>query len=314
MSDFLYILNVVSPVFLLVSLGIILRYFKMVNDAFVSLTSKFVFNVSLPALVFLKLYKVDLAVTFDLPFVLFIVIATLFVFALSWLLSHTLVNQRKNKGVFIQGSFRSNYAIIGLAIVLGMFGDDAMVKASLLIPFLLPMYNVMSIVALTVYNENDIKLNIKQLAKEIVMNPLILGVIVALPFALMRWNIFPALDTTLDHLASIALPLALIGIGGSLNFEAIKRASRISMWSSLIKIVLAPAIVTLIALWMGFTGVDVGIIFIIFACPTAIASFVMAIGMGGSATITGNIIVLSTLGSLLTFTIGLYLLRLFGIS
>lgn len=309
MSDLLYILNVVLPVFLLVLIGLFLRNRKLINESFVDSTSKFVFNVSLPALIFLKLYDIDLSSEFDIPFILFIVISTLLLFVVSWIVAIYAVKNISDRGVFIQGAFRSNYAIVGLAIIFGMFGSESVAKASLVLSFVLPLYNLLSVVALTLYNTEKSIINIRSILKGIILNPLIIAVIVSIPFAMFKLELYPAVKTTGEYLSSIALPLALIGIGGSMNLNALKKASKISIYSSLIKIVFAPLIVTLGAYLLGFRYADLGIIFVIFACPTAIASFVMTIAMGGNGRIAGNIIVISTLGSILTYTIGLYLMR-----
>ena len=297
------------PVFLLVIVGLALKFRGLVTEAFVDSTSKFVFNVSLPVLIFMKLYNVDLSSEFDIPFILFVVIATVFLFGISWMLSIYLVSKREDRGVFIQGAFRSNYAIVGLAIILGMFGHSSVSKASLTLSFVLPIYNLLSIVVLAIYSGKESSLRFKTLIKDILLNPLIIAVVVSIPFALFKIDLLPSLVNTGNYLSSIALPLALLGIGGSMNLSAIKKASRISVYSTIIKILFAPLIITSVAYWLGFRGNNIGIIFVIFACPTAIASFVMTIAMGGNGRIAGNIIVLSTLGSIVTYTIGLYLMR-----
>ncbi|MFC2084739.1 AEC family transporter [Bacteroidota bacterium] len=313
MEDLIYIFNVVSPVFLLVLLGLSLRFIGLISESFVSITSKFVFNVSLPVLVFLKLYTVDLSRTFDIEFVLFIVLGTILLFSISWIMSFFVMKKPVDRGVFIQGSFRSNYVIVGLAIILGMLGDAALKKASLLIPFLLPIYNLLSVLVLNIYENRQYHTNLGKLIRDIIFNPLILGVIVALPFAIFKLEIYSSLKTTGEYLAGIALPLALIGIGGSMNLKIVKTITWKSVISSIIKIVFAPLLFTIIGIWIGFTGNDLGIIFIIFGCPTAIASFVMAVAMGGDGKLAGNIIVISTLGSLITITSGLFLLRIFNL-
>lgn len=313
MSDLLYILNVVAPIFLLVLLGLFLRQKKLVTESFVDSTSKFVFRISLPALIFLKLYDIDLSAKFDIGFFLFIVIATVITFFLSWGSSFYLCRIREDRGVFIQGAFRGNYAIIGLAVIAGMFGNDALAKASLVLPFVLPIYNIFSVIVLTIYGNNKSDLNFASVTKDILLNPLILAVVIALPFAFWKIPLLPALIKTGEYISVIALPLALIGIGGSMNLRAIKKASRVSLLASTMKIIIIPVLATWAAFMFGYSGSDLGILFVIFACPTAIASFVMAIAMGSSGKIAGNIIVISTLASLATFTVGLYLLRLFNL-
>ena len=149
--------------------------------------------------------------------------------------------------------------------------------------------------------------------QEIIFNPLILAVIIALPFSYWQIKIPDMFNVTGSYLAELALPLALIGIGGSLNLENLKEASTLAFTSSIIKIIILPAVLTLIALLSGYRNDDLGIMFIAFACPTAIASFVMADVMGAKSKLAGNIIMITTLGSVFTISIGILLLKSFGL-
>jgi predicted permease len=306
-ENLIFIVNEISPVFILVILGMFLRKAGMINEQFVKLTSYFIFNVSLPVFVFLKLYNVELVDTFDLAFVIFILFGTLLIFGISWIIASKVAPDPAEKGVFIQGSFRSNYAIIGFAIILNILGEQALAKASLLIAFILPVYNLLAVFALTMSHYSGKRI-LGKAFKEIAVNPLVLGVIAAVPFSLLKIDIPDMLKATGEYLSDIALPLALISIGGSLNLAAVKKASYPSIYSSLLKIVLFPALMTILGYFLGFTGYKLGIIFIIFGCPTAIASFVMAAAMKGNIELAGNIIVISTLGSIVTMTLGLLIL------
>lgn len=310
-QDLLFIINVVLPVFLLVFVGILLRLIKIVDEQFVRITSNFVYKVSLPALIFLKLYDVDLERTINIDMMLLIVIGTIAVYYIAKIIAKYLKLKPEDEGVYIQGAFRSNYAIVGLAIILRMFGLDAVAKASFLLLFALPIYNLYGIIALTLPHNQNAKVDYIKITKEIFLNPLILSVIAAIPFSLFKISIPPSLETTGNYLADIALPLALISIGGSMNLQTIKEASGLAFGSSSIKNIIAPVITTIAAYFLGIRGEDLGIIFIVFACPTAIVSFIMAAGLKGNVKLAGNIVVISTLGSLLTMTLGLFILRLF---
>ena len=174
------------------------------------------------------------------------------------------------------------------------------------------MYNVLAVIVLTVPLHEG-KLNIKSAMLDILLNPLILAVIFALPFSYFKISLPEMFVTTGGFLSDLALPLALIGIGGSLNIENLKRASNLAFTSSLIKIVAIPIILTLAAYFLGYEKVDLGIMFIVFACPTAIASFVMADVMGANSKLAGNIIMITTLGSVFTISLGILLLKSFGL-
>ncbi len=313
MDQVFFIANTVMPVFLIVALGYFLMRAGLVNNVFINISTKLVFTVALPMLIFTELSSVDIKSMFNAKLIIFVYVTTLFAFVLSWLVSRPFIKDGKSRGVFIQGSFRSNYAIVGLAIISNLFGKSGLAKASIILVFLIPLYNILSVIALTVPVRKEKGLNLKDTLFEIAKNPLILAVIASLPFAYFKISIGPVLRTTGEYLASIALPLALIGIGGSLNLKNLKEASAIAFSSTFLKIIFYPLLFTIAAVETGFYGNDLAILFITFACPTAVVSYVMAEAMGSNGKLAGNIVLASTLASVLTITAGLVILKFTGL-
>lgn len=309
MDNLLFTANTVLPVFLIVFIGMGLKRWGLMNDNFVNLSSRIVFTVSLPALVFLELSAIDFTKTFDLTQILYVCGGTLFSFVLSWILSRSFIREARDRSVFIQGSFRGNYAIIGLALTANVFGNESLGKASILLACILPLYNVLAVIALTVPMRHERQTNIREALLEVLKNPLIVAVICAIPFAYFKLSIHPIVVKTGSYLAALTLPLALMGIGGSLSFEEMKRPSAIALSASAFKIIFTPLLLTFGAYLLQYTGEDLGIMFILFACPTAIVSFVMAEAMGVNGKLAGSIIVISTLGSILTISTGLLILK-----
>jgi predicted permease len=317
MSDFLqniqFTVNTIAPIFLIVILGIILKRKGIINENFVATSSKFVFSVTLPVLIFMKVAQMDLTRSVNLIQMLYVYGGVLFLFALNWLLSIIFIPEGRDRGVFVQGSFRSNFAIFGLAIIANMFGEGEMAKAAVLLAFIIPLYNVLSIIALTVPVRREKQLNHKQVLLEIVKNPLILALFAAAPFAGLQITIPEVLQTTGNYLATITLPLALLGIGGSLNFRNMKNSSRVALSAAFMKLIVSPLLFTLTAYQLEFIGEDLAIVFILFASPTAVVSFIMAEAMGGNAQLAGDIILYSTLGSALTISSGIFMMRMLGV-
>jgi len=301
--------NVVAPVFLLVALGYFVKKINVINENFVDVTSKFVYSVSLPALVFINISEIDLSEAIDFNQIIYIYAATLIIFFLIWLISIPFIKEGKNLSVFVQGAYRSNFAIVGFAIVSKLFGSYALGKASLILAFVLPLYNILAVIILTVPLRKERKLNLKKTIIEIVLNPLIVAVMVGLPFSYYRIEIPSVINLTAGFLAELALPLALIGIGGSLNLQNIKKASGLAFTSSAIKIILIPLLLTLGALHFGFRGLELGIMYVLFASPTAIVSFIMAEAMGANSKLAGNIVLISTVASVLTIAAGIVILK-----
>lgn len=312
-ENIIFTANIVAPVFLIVVLGYFLKKIKIVNENFVAVTSKFVFNISLPAFIFMKLYNIDLGAVVDVSQIIYIYAATLISFFMTWVFAVPFIKDGRDLSVFVQGAYRSNYAIVGLAIVSNLFGDYGLGKATLILAFVLPLYNVLAVIILTIPMRKIRKQNLKGTFGEIILNPLIVAVIIALPFAYFKLELPSMISASGNFLSDVALPMALIGIGGSLNLENIKRASTLAFTSAAIKLIVVPIVLTTGAYYFGFRNIDLGIMFVLFACPTAIVSFIMAEAMGCNSRLAGNIIVISTIGSIVTISGAIIFLRSIGL-
>ena len=311
-DNIVFTANIVAPVFLIIAVGYFAKKRKIINEVFVDVTSRLVFQISLPVFIFLEISELDLSQVFNVDQILFITLSTIITYLLIWAGTTPFIKNPEDKSAFIQGAFRGNYAIVGLALISNLFGNDALGKATLILAFLLPVYNVLAVIVLTVPKHQG-KINFISMFREIILNPLILAVVFALPFSYFKLKLPEIFITTGNYFADLALPLALVGIGGSLNIEKLKRASILAFSSSLIKIVVLPLILTIIAILLGYRNDDLGIMFIVFACPTAIASFVMADVMGANSKLAGNIIMITTLGSVFTISLGILLLKSFNL-
>jgi predicted permease len=311
-ENIIFTANIVAPVFLIIAVGYFARRLKIINDVFVDVTSKFVFQVTLPVFIFLEISELDLSQVFNVDQILFITLSTIITYLIIWVGTIPFIKNPEDKSAFIQGAFRGNYAIVGLALIFNLFGDVALGKATLILAFLLPVYNVLAVIVLTVPKHQG-KINFNTIFVEIIFNPLILAVIFALPFSYFKIKLPEAFLSTGSYIADLALPLALVGIGSSLNMKNLKRASTLAFSASIIKIVFLPIVLTILAYFLGYRNDEIGIMFIVFACPTAIASFVMADVMGANSKLAGNIIMITTLGSVFTIAIGILLLKSFGL-
>ena len=309
MQNLIFSLSLVAPVFLIVALGYFLKKLGMINENFVTISSKIVFSVSLPALIFLEIATIDLSEIFNFGQISFVYAGSLISFGFVWLIADFFTKNGKDKASFIQGSFRGNFAIVGLAIIVNFYGTESLGKASLVLAFTIPLYNVLSVIALTIPLRKEKQLNYKTTLLEIAKNPLIIAVLSAIPFSYLDLEIPGIIYKTGSYLSALTLPLALIGIGGFLSFKDIAQGSSLTILSTSLKLIIFPAVTTFAAYLLGFTGMDLGIIFIVFACPTAIASFIMAEAMGANSRLAGNILLLTTLASVVTITLGLFILK-----
>ncbi|MGB0467210.1 MAG: AEC family transporter [Pontibacterium sp.] len=305
--------NTVAPIFFIVFLGILLKRIRLIDEAFVATSSRLVFTLTLPTLVFMAISRTDFQSVFNPQQLIYFLTATLSTFVLLWWLASRWISEGRDLGVFIQGAFRGNYGIIGLAVSYNLFAEEGLAQASILLAMVIPLYNVLSILALTLPMQREGGLKFGQAVLEIIKNPLILSVLLALPFSFLGWQLPDVIQKTGGYFANLTLPLALLAIGGSLSIKSLRDTSGMAFWATAAKLVIIPVILTLGAGLVGFEGQDLAMLFILFGCPTAAASFVMAKSTGGNAQLAANIILTTTLGSVLSLSAGIYLLRVWGI-
>ncbi len=304
--------NIVTPVFLIVFLGIFLKRIGLLPDAFSSACSKLVFLVALPALLFTQIATTDFGTMLNPKQIVFAYVGVTASFVFSWLVSLLVTTNGKDRGAFIQGSFRGNFAILGFAMIVNAFGAHALGQAAILLAFIMPLYNILAIIALTMPMHQEKKVSLKKTVWEILTNPLILASAAALPFSYFKIPLHVVISKTVDYLSALALPLALLSIGGSLGFASIKKDAKLATIAALIKILIIPVAVIAVALQIGFKGIELGILFFFFASPTAVASFIMADALGANSKLAGSIILISTLVSIATLSTGIFILKSMG--
>lgn len=314
MENFIFSVNVTIPIFLVMVLGWGLKQSGMLNDNFVTVANKFNFQVTLPALLFRDISSVDIRAVFDLQYVLFCALASSVCFWAVWGGVKLFLKDRSMRGAFVQASFRSSAAVMGLAFIQNIYGQSAM--GPLMIVGAVPLYNIYSVVVLTFEGEQsrnaDKKEKIREACINILKNPIIISIFLGLLASL--WGIqFPVLvDKTINSISQMATPLALITLGA--GFEGRKALTKMkpTLAASMIKLVVQPLAVLPLALALGFDGEKLIGILIMLASPTTPSCYIMAKNMGNDGTLTASIVVVTTLLASFTLTGWIFLLKTMG--
>ncbi len=315
MENFIFSINVTFPIFLVMVIGYILKQIGMLNDNFVTVANKFNFKVTLPFMLFRDISGVDIRAVFDLKYVLFCAIVSTICFWLIWGGVKLFVKDKTIRGAFVQSSFRSSAAVMGLAFIQNMYGSSAM--GPLMIVGAVPLYNIFSVIVLTFEAQTDEAINGREKVKEacinIAKNPIILGILTGLIAALLRLDFPVIIDKTINNVAQMATPLALITIGA--GFEGRKALAKIkpTIAASLIKLVIQPLIFLPVAAWMGFTGEKMIAILIMLASPTTPSCYIMAKSMKNDGVLTASVIVTTTLLAAFTLTGWIFILKSVGL-
>lgn len=306
------ILGVTAPVFAMLFLGALLKRLGWIDNAFINTASALVFRGTMPVLLFLALLEADLSSALQPKVLGYFAAAIVASFLLAWGWALWRV-PRVERGVYVQGSFRGNNGIVGLALAGSVYGDYGLSLGAVLAGLVILLFNSLSVLILAIYSPGG-QASWRGVLLGIARNPLIIGVLVSLPFAYWKIPLPVWLLTSADYFARMTLPLALICIGGSLTLDALRSSSGLAISASLMKMIWLPALATLGAWGIGLRGAELGILFIYFGCPTAAASFVMAKAVGANAELAAAIIVLTTVASVLTINLGILILQGLGVA
>ncbi|ETX09909.1 transporter [Marinomonas ushuaiensis DSM 15871] len=311
MNNFLDVLtfsfSITMPIFLILALGIILYRIQIINDNFIDTASKLVFNVTLPALLFISISKTDLTSDTDFSLVIYAMVAVIVTYIILELLMPIWISDKAERAVLIQGAFRSNMGIIGLAYCVNAYGSDVYAVASIYLGGVTVLFNILSVIGLSRGLGGNA--NIKGILKGIAKNPLIIAIIAAFASSITGLSLPTTLYKAGDYFAQMTLPLALLCAGASLSFRSLKTEMLGAIIASVGKLIFIPIILTFGGYLFGYRGMELGVLFLMSSAPTASASYIMVRAMNGNSTLAANIIVITTIVSLITTSIGVTVLR-----
>jgi malate permease and related proteins len=297
------VFTVIGPVFTMVVLGFVLRRMNLIDEAFIATSSDLSFRLLMPSLLFFAILGADLDTAFQPKLVAYFFLATTLSFGIAWLWSICSV-ERKNRGVFVQGAFRGNGGIVGLALAANYYGDYGLSVGGVMNGLGIFLFNIFSIGILAFYSES-FETNLRSVIKSLVTNPLLIGVMGGLLGSYLNLELPTWLMTSGEYLGALALPLALIGIGGSLTLTSLRSGAGVAFRASLWKVFVSPILLTLLAALLGFEGRELGILFLFLASPTAAASYVLTRAAKGDEMLAASIIAMTTVMSVITIFLGL---------
>lgn len=314
MPLFFDILNIVLPVFLVIGLGWVLRRVGIIDSTFLHQTNRLVYYVCLPLLLFYKIGAADFTSNFNGRLVIASIAAVAITFLASYAFSTLRGDPAEKRGVFSQGSFRGNIAYVGLAIALNAYGEEGLTRAGILMGFLVPFLNLFAIVALLwPQRQNGLRHGPRSWSRQLACNPLILASFSGIVWSFLDLPIPLLIERSLHIATGMALPLALVAIGGSFTLERLRGDLLRAALASGAKILWMPLLAAGLLIALDVGGMDLGIGVLIAGTPAATANYIMAHELRGDAELAATIIMLSTLLSALSYTLILWMLRSYGI-
>ena len=313
MENLIFSLNATIPIFLMMLLGMLFKKLGWMDEVFAAKMNKFVFLVPLPVLLFEQLATVDFSEVWDIKFILFCFVVTAISITISTLIS-LLWKDRSVKGEFIQATYRSSAALLGIAFIQNIYGTAGM--APLMIIGSVPLYNIMAVVVLSVFkpgNNSFDKALVKKTLKGIATNPIIIGIVAGFVWSALKLPMPSILHKTVSSIGATATPMGLMSMGATFEMKKATSKMKPTLVAVFMKLIGFCAIFLPVAAMLGFRNEQLIAILVMLGSATTVSCFVMARNMGHEGTLSSGVIMMTTLLSAFTLTMWLDVLRSFGL-
>ncbi|MGF6907043.1 AEC family transporter [Fusobacterium sp. PH5-44] len=306
-------LNVVFPMVALISVGYILKLIKMIDDHALTVMNKIAFRVFISSMLFVNIYKFNLDTILkkeNFKLISFVVICVVLEIIGGFIIFKKITTDPRKFPVMIQGIFRTNLILFGIAITQALYNGSAGVT-SLLAAVMVPIFNIIAVIMLEVYRGG--KINHSKIVKGIIKNPLVLAALLACPFVITGIRLPLAIIKPIESLSSIATPLSFIILGGTLKFDNLLNNMKYLLSVNIARLIILPIIFMILAIKIGFRNEALIGIFGVLGTPTAVSSFNMAKEMGADGDLAGEIVVTTSAVSFITTFLWIIFLKNFNL-
>ncbi|KAA1194615.1 AEC family transporter [Pseudohalioglobus sediminis] len=309
---FLTCLKVSLPTFGWVIAGAVLARLGWLSESLNDRISRLSFRYGLPLMLFAGAASVDYASVLGATYLLAGVLGTLLVTAVSWCYSIWRGHPLRERGIFVQGAFRSNLAIMGLALCISAYGERGAQLAALAVAVMTSLYNILVVFVLNSTLGGTSSVQAALLG--ILRNPLIIGIAAGAALALSGLPVPAVVEPASVWLSAFFLPLMLVCIGGAMKLGELRQSGALAWESTAWRLLVSPALTVMLALLIGVRGEALGVLFLLVGAPAAASGYIMVVAARGNGVLAANIVVLSTLLSALSLTLGLFVLSLLGLA
>jgi predicted permease len=303
------ILQTIVPIFLIVLLGWAVRARGFISPEFFGPANRLVYYLAIPAMIFRSISNASIGENFH-GNALFLTLAALVIsFGIAWITTRLWKMSPILAGTFVQCSGHGNLGYIGLAVAYYFLGDAGLVKTSLIAGFLMILQNLLSVISLQYHafkaHAGPVDKGGKGPVASIFGNPVIISAMAGIMASIFQLPIPKIAQRVLDILSGMALPMALLLIGGSLSLEVVRKYFKPTMGVVFFKLVMLPLVAMFLFRSFGVSDDEYLPGLILLASPTATVTFVMSREMRGNPEFAVANISAGTLISAMTFGIWL---------
>ncbi len=300
LEDLQFAFGITGPILLLLFIGWGVRCLGWIGETFVAQANTLVFNIAMPVMLFFAISNSSFDQALNLSLTVVGALGTFVLIGILLLAGKAIPADQR--GVFVQGSYRGNLAILGVALCVATYGDGVLPMVALYIGVVTTVYNVLAVWVL----------NSTGALSKILKNPILIGIVSGALASLANVPVPVFIESTGSYLAQMTLPLALLCIGATLDFSSLQNHYRSISMAVFFKLLVSPMLLVGIGFAAGLDDRALGVLFFMAASPTATASYIMARQMTSHGALAAEIVAVTTALGVLSYTIGLALLRSSG--
>ncbi len=311
MENFIISINTVLPLVVLIITGLIIKKYNYVTDSSLREWNKLVFNLFIPITLFINTANINIKESLNIELLIFLSFSVITLYIIMYYLSVLITSSKKSQGVLTMNTVRSNVLLLGLSIIGSYYNNEYNAEVSIVLATIIPLWNVLSIVVLAKKKQSTMRF--KGLLIDILNNKIIIATLIGIIFSLINIELPTVVWNSLDKLAVLATPLALIILGATFEVEGIKGNCKLLFIALLLKMVVIPTIMVLIACLLDFRGFELLIIMVVFGAPNAVSSYSLAISMDSDETLASQMLLFTTLICPFTLVVGITILSNFAL-
>lgn len=298
------------PVFSLIALGAVLRRLKLLGDDGWSALERLTYFVLFPPMMFMSIVEGSFAGADALALGQALAATVITMAALMLLLRPLLAKEGPQFTSVFQAGIRWN-GYVALGVISGLHGETGIGLAAVGFAVLVPINNVLSVVVLSRYAASA-PAGMIRIVRSVATNPLIISTLLAILLVQSGLRLTEPVAQTLDLLGDATISLGLICVGAALDLGAMKSSKLPLAAGTLLRLAVMPAIAFGLCNAFGMSGTALQIGMICVAAPVATSSYILARQLGGDSRLMANIVTLTTLASLATIPLTLWLVDLAG--
>ena len=299
LDSFLLALGAVAPFLIYLAIGSFVVRVGWTDKPFLERLNTLVFKLLYPIMMFQNVYGITRAGFPSWKLLIYGPVSVIVLVAAVMAAVPRLVRENPRRGAIAQAIFRSNYLLYGVPMTIFVYGEEARGTAGVILAVMVSVFNIAGVIVLETYSGSG-HVRFRDLLLKLVKNPLLQGCILGILFFFTGLKLPDFLAAPVSALGNAATPLALITLGGTMEFLSLRKNKTAIAAVLSLKLVILPILFTALAWWIGLRGVELFLTLMIFATPVAVASYPMAVNMGSDEQLAGQLVFTSTIASLLT--------------